>query len=244
MAERVTYPSYYLNRGTHGFFDDFGMYTTVHNGWTTGAADTNATVSCDADGTGGILQLYTGDATDNNEVGVRTTNERFLPAIGKPMLLESRIQYTEINTNAANVCFGAADVMAGANTLLDDGAGPAATFYGALIYKVDGETVWRCATSAGALSSTGTTTQSTTTAGGASYQVLRIELLPLANNTSETTFFVDDLPLRDSNGLVIKHYLTHGAAATADLDVGLYAKAGGTGQLTVNCDYICAFQKR
>ena len=244
MAERLRIPMTYLDRETYHIFDDFEWFISPHR-WTSLAADTNATVTTDADGLGGILEIYTGDATDNNEAAVRTTNEAFLPAPGKPWELEARLQYSEVNTDASNICFGALDTMGAANTLRDDGAGPQTSFYGAMIAKLDGETKWRCYSSAGTLSSAGTNTQSQTTAGGSSYQVLTIRGLPVGrSNVSEVTFFVDGVQLTDSNGRPIKHDMTHGAAGTGDLDVGAYAKAGGGSSQTLSVDYIYCAKKR
>ena len=130
-------------RDTFGIWSDFVNFVTAQDGWTSLAADTNASVTIDADGVGGIAVLNTGDATDNNEAALFTTQELFLAAAGKPIYAAARIQYTEANTNVSNVAFGLADIFGDANTLLDNGAGPAASFYGAMIYKVDGSTVWR-----------------------------------------------------------------------------------------------------
>lgn len=204
-------------------------------------------MSVKADGVGGILVINTGDATDNNEAAVFTTAEIFLSAPGKPQLHECLLQYTEANTNVSNVAFGVADVMGGANTLLDNGGGPATSFYGALIYKVDGETVWRCASSAGTLSSAGTVTQSTQTAGGAAYQRLTIRIEPISGafNSSKVTYFLDGLPLTDSRNQPISHTVAHGAAATGEMNSGVYAKVGAANNgWTVLVDYLAGWQER
>lgn len=222
--------------GQFKIFDDFTWYVTAHN-WTSLAADTNTTVSV-GDAAGGILALFTGDATDNNEVGVKSTAEVFKFAANKPLVCEARIQFTEINTSAANIAFGFADAI-GANLLVDDGAGPKTTMSGALIFKVDGGTVWKTISSK---STTQTISTSTTTAGGASYQTLRIEARPVDSTTYEVTYYVDGQPLRDSNNKQIKDRLT--LTSATEMQVGAYAKAGGTGQLTLNVDYIFAAQAR
>jgi hypothetical protein len=247
MAERVRPLTDVLERSkTFGFLDDFEWYVTAHR-WTSLVSDTNSSVAVDADLPGGVLVINTGDNTDNNEAAVKSTNEIILPAPGKPWLIESRIQYTEINTDDANVAFGAMDVMGTANTILDNGSNLAASFYGAVIYKLDGSTAWKCAVSAGTFSSTGSLATSAQTAGGSSYQTLRIQGLPVNRaNVSEVTFYMDDLPLTDSStGKPIILYMTHGAQGTGDLDVGVYAKNGATDNtLTVNVDYIAVAQQR
>lgn len=218
-------------------YDDFLWYLSPHL-WTSLAADTNSAVAIDADGVGGVVQLNTGDATDNNEAGVVSTNELFLFAADKPLIAQSRIQFTEINTNAANVAFGFADAF-GANLLGDNGAGDNINSSGALIFKVDGETVWRAAVE---INGTIRETQSTTTAGGASYQKLRIEALPVDGTNLEVTYFCDDEPLRDSNGKTIKHTIPY--ASSTEMKLGVYGKAGAANTLTVNVDYVFATQLR
>jgi hypothetical protein len=246
MSDVLRQTAVYGNRDTVVLFDDFLAYTTAYGNFSSLAADTNSTVAADADGVGGILEIKTGDASDNNEAGVLSTNEIFLPAPGKPMCFETRIQFTDTN-NAVNVAAGFADVFGAANTVVDNGASIVATFYGAMIYKLDGGTVWRCATSAGAISSTGTDTISTTTAGGSSYQTLRIDVSPISGlyNASEVTFFVDGVQLRDTNNQPIVHTLTHAAAGTGDGNCGAYIKAGeATANMTLSVDYIYCAQKR
>lgn len=246
MADVLRNTAVYGDRDTVVLFDDFLAYTTAYGNFSSLAADTNSAVACDADGAGGILEITTGDASDNNEAGVLSTNEIFLPAPGKPMQLECRLQFTDTN-NAVNVLFGVGDAFGAANTIVDNGASIVASFYGAAIYKLDGGTVWRCATSAGAISSTGTDTASTTTAGGSSYQTLRIDINPISGlyNASEVTFFVDGVQLKDTNNNPIVHTLTHGAAATADGNVAAYIKAGeATANMKLSVDYIYAAQKR
>lgn len=246
MAERTRPLQDSLERrDTHGWLDDFEWYVTAHR-WTSLAADTNATVTTDADAPGGVLVIQTGDATDNNECAVLTTNEIILPANNKPWNAEARIQFTEINTSAANICFSVADNAGAVNQVLDNGSNLASSWYGAAIYKLDGETTWRVATSAGTFSSTGFLATSSATAGGTSYQTLRIQGLPTGrSNASDCTFFVDDVQLVDSTtSKPITLTLTHAAAGTGDCNLGVYAKAGAANTVTLNVDYAAYAQKR
>lgn len=231
------YPDFLGRADQFELFDHFLWYLSPHL-WTSLAADTNTAVAIDADGEGGVLSIGTGDATDNNEAGTFTTNELFIYAEDRPFCGEGKIQFTEINTSAANVAFGFADA-AGANLLGDDGAGDNIANSGALIFKVDGETVWRCATENNGVV---TETQSTTTAGGASYQTLRIESRDMGDGTQEVTFFVDGVALKDSNNRPIKHRVTH--ASATQMDFGVYGKAGAANTLTILVDYLAAWQKR
>lgn len=232
-------PSLWLPNARWQFevFDDFFWYLSPHL-WTSLAADGGSSVAIDDDGTGGVLTLTTG-ATNNNECAVVTTNELFDIIADQPISAEGRIQYTEANTDDANVAFGFMDAF-GADALLDDGAGPAASFDGAIIYKVDGETVWRCQSSNG---TSKTTTVTTATAGGSSYQRLGIDIQDLDGTSAEITFFLDGQPLLDSTfRRPIKHTLA--IASTTQMDFGFYVKAGSANSETPNVDYLWACQRR
>jgi hypothetical protein len=224
-------------RRMHGFFDDFEWYISPHR-WTSLAADAGASVAVGASAQAGTVVLTTG-ATDNNEAAVATTNSPFKMADDKPLFFEARVQYAEANTDDANVYAGFADGLNSANLLVDNGAGPKTSFSGAGIYKVDGETLWRCISSKG---STQTITQSTKSAGGSLAQVLRVELQPIDASSAEATFYVDDEPLRDAAGNVIKHTVAFASAAA--MQAGVYAKAGGANSEVVNVDYVAAYQLR
>jgi hypothetical protein len=185
-----------------------------------------------------MVVLTTG-ATDNNEAAVATTNAPFKLADDKPLLFETRLQYAEANTDDANVYAGFANGLNTADMLVDHGAGPKGSFSGAGIYKVDGETVWRCVSSKGA---TQTITQSTRTAGGATPQTLRVEIQPVDALTAEVTFYVDDDPLKDLNGNVIKHNVAFASAVA--MQAGVATKAGGATSEVVNVDYVAVYQLR
>lgn len=224
------------HRRTFGFLDDFEWYISPHR-WTSLAADAGATVAISASEECGKILLTSG-AVDNNECGTATTNKPFKFAVDKPLLYETRIQYAEAATNAMNACVGFSSVMNTADMLLDNGAGPAASFSGAIIYKLDGATVWRFRTSIGA---TNTDTASQHTAGGAAYQVLRIEVRE-AGGTMEATPWLNDAQMLDANGRPIKHsFLPTSAAA---MQAGIYIKAGSGSSETLLCDYIAPFALR
>jgi hypothetical protein len=230
-------PQALKERRQHGASDDFYSYTDGQL-WTKLAADAGSSVAAAASAPGGAVVLTTG-ATDNNECALATTNKPFKAAAGKPLLFETRLQYTEANTDDANVFAGFSSLLNSANMLLDNGGGPAASFDGAGIYKVDGEAAWRCVTSRGAAQSI---SQSGKTAGGAAQQVLRVEIQPVAGTEAEVTFYVDDEPLRDLQGNVIKHVLAFSGAAA--MQAGVCAKAGGAASEVVNVDRIDAWQLR
>lgn len=213
--------------------DDFLWYITPHL-WTSLAADTNSSVAVDADGHGGILVISTGDVTNNNEAGVRTTNELLLFAGDRPFYAEARLQYTEVNTTGAAVAFGFADNMGAANHIPDGGASLDVTTSGAAIYKRTGSTVWRAYSENNSVSND---TESVQTAGGSSYEVLGIAGHPVDGTNIELTYFRNGLPLTSSTNRPIKHTLAY--ASATEMDFGVYCKsAGGGAALTVNVDYV------
>ena len=63
-----------------------------------------------------------------------------------------------------------------------------ASFSGAVIYKVDGGTVWKFVTSIG---TTNTVSTSVTTAGGSAYQRLAIKIVPNSSTTALAYPIVD-----------------------------------------------------
>ena len=230
-------PASMKDKLAYGFFDDFFWYVITHN-WTSLKADTNTTMDIDAGYAGGRVLLY-GLTADNDEVAIATTQKNFKDLADKPLFFESRVQFAEGATNKLNVFAGFCSVASSANTLVDNGAGLVTTYDGHVIYKVDGETVWRCGSSRG---TTQYTTTSTTTAGGSSAQVLRIETQPEDATTCTTRYYVDDVQLRDTNGTPIVH--TQLLASAAAMQAGVGMKIGSAAAESVYVDYIGAYQLR
>lgn len=238
MAVEIVQPSSMKDRDVCGHFDDFFWYISPHL-WTSLAADAGSSIAQE-DLIGGQIEIIPG-TTNNNEAAVATTNKPFIFSAGHPMFFEAFVQYTEQNTSAMNCCVGFSSVMNTANMLLDDGAGPATNFSGAIIYKVDGGTVWKC------MSSNGTTQTSTTTAitaGTASaFTKMRIEIHDYTSTTCQVTYFVDDKQLRDSTyNLPIVHTVLY--ASAAQMQAGAYVKQGSTSADLLVVDYIAAYQAR
>lgn len=237
MSKLLDMPQALKERRQFGFFDDMLWYVTVHL-WTTTVSDSGTIAGGDA--AGGIVTLTPSDGTvgDNDEAYLQTTKELFLIAADKPILFEALIKFVEANTDDANVAAGLADAPI-ANTLVDNGAGLKTSFSGAVIYKVDGGTVWKFVTSNGA---TQTISTSTTTAGGSAYQRLRIEINPISSLACEAIPYVDGVQLADSNGKPIKHTILFASATEMAAFVGV--KNGDTNLETLLVDYIAAWQLR
>lgn len=234
----LTLPNTLLDgRRQFGFFEDFHEFVSGDL-FTDTSADSGATIAA-SDAAGGVVVLTTG-GTDNNEAYLLTTKELFLFAADKPLIGEARIKYAEANTDDANVCVGFMNAVA-ADALVDDGAGPKASYSGAVFYKVDGGTRWQVQSS---LATTRTTTDLTAansydkvakTAGGSAYQTLRIEVITTSSTEAEVSFYIDGV-------LVAKHALTYTSATEMMFFVGV--KAGGANSEVVYVDYASAYQLR
>lgn len=213
----------HIARGLNNFgrWDDFATLDTEL--WNTIDADSGASVAHDADGVGGKVLITTG-ATDNNE-GYLYTHELFKFEAGKGLVVVGLIDFTESNTDDANVIFGLVNGVA-ANLLQDDGAGSKSSYTGALISKVDGGTKWLTGTNVAGTAQTGV---STVTAGGRA--ALRIEVLPTSGTKADVTFAVDPLGgnaftfLKDSLNNTLKQEIDFGGSPT-EMALVFGAKAG------------------
>lgn len=216
--------------------DDFFWYVTAHQ-WTSLAADTTPTLTV-GDAVNGVLALFT-DTTDNNEVAVRSTAELFKFGTNRTIYNKTKLQYSENDTNKANVFVGFASAI-GANLLLDNGGGPRVTGDMLGIFKTDGSTVWKVLSQT---NGTATTTTSTTTAGGTTAQVVELMCNDYDGVTMQFSVKVDGSYLKDSSNNIIKHSVT--IASATEMNVGVYVKTGGgAGGETVNVDYLAAVQTR
>lgn len=140
------------------FRDDFLDVNTVATSGRWKITKDGSVTQTILDRKGGWLNAVT-DVNDNDEVYVASQAESFLFEASKPVWFEAQVELTEAATNKANILVGFVDV-AGANSLLDNGGGPPASYSGAVWFKVDSGTVWQFETSNAG-------TQSTTTSAGA-----------------------------------------------------------------------------
>ena len=128
----------------HILFDDFLEFTEAAI-WTTtedaGKTGTDALM----DVVGGVYTNFC-DGDDNDESYCISTAETFLIATGKKIWFEARLRVDEAATDDANVMVGLSD-SAGADMILDNGGGPAASYDGVVFTKVDGGTKWQFETS-------------------------------------------------------------------------------------------------
>jgi len=196
-----------------------------------------------ADGVKGVVTLYPSDESsvaDNDEIYMVSKVELFKLADDKPLVYECDITLTEHSTDQANVMFGVMDGVA-ADSLQDDGAGPKASYSGAVIYKVDGGTNWVC-------ESSDSTTQTTNTSGTArvsgTQTRLRIQIQPVTSTVCTVTYFVDDAQLQDNTTTaLISHDITFTNAT--EMAIVLAVKNGDTSdQETLAVDRVIAAQLR
>lgn len=212
-------------------YDDFTHYNSG-DAFTTLATDSGPVTVGDT--ANGVLDIAASDGSvaDNDETYVHGTNEIFLFAANKPIVFEALVALTEANVDDANVIVGFLGAVA-ANTLLDDGGGPPASYDGAVFFKVDGGTVWQAEVSTGA-------TQVIDTSAGAfpgdgTFQVLRIEWIPTSATSATVKFFVDGIEVAS---------LTQTYTGGTEMQTVLGVKNGGANLETINVDNVLAAQLR
>ena len=220
-----------------GFWDDLEEFVTGDR-FTSLAADAGATVVAQ-DLANGEVHLATG-AVDNNEAALQTTKKVFKFAEDKPHVFEVWHQYTEANVDDTNVFDGFISAAA-ADTMVDNGAGPAANFDGAGFFKVDGGTNWNIIVSNAAtqtkveLTAVNSLTKTAQVAGGSGQQKLRVEVMPYSSTKAEVRFFIDD-------ELVYK--VIEWAFPTGVMFGRVYVKAGGANSEVLKADVFSAYKKR
>lgn len=223
---------------TFHVFDDFWMDQTDLT-----AVDTitdTGTVAI-GDEANGVATLTPSDGTvaDNDEVYLATPNEVFLLATNRELYGKARLQWAETAAGIYNVAFGFASAV-GANLLVDDGGGLRASGCLLAIYKVDGESVWRCVSRNG---STVTVTQSTKAAVGSTWYVLEVIVKDWDGVSVQVSFKVDGEYLRDSYNQVIRHVVALSGATEMQMFAG--AKLGaGTNNDATKLDYWYGAQVR
>lgn len=214
----------------HLWFDDFflfdptatvGKYAVVKDGTPT---------QDQIDAAGGVLSIAT-DVNNNDEAYVSSIAENWLFAANKPLWFEARVALTEAATDDANILVGLSDTV-GANTLLDNGAGPAASYDGAVWFKVDGGTVWQFETSNAG-------TQVTTANAGAFVSDTFYRVGFIFNPNDGTTGIVTPY-LNGMRGTAQNITL----AGLEEMHVVLGVKAGGGAAETLRVDYVKVIQAR
>lgn len=235
-----------LGRLYAGFFDELTHFVTGDR-WIVTATDSGGATGQDAAGGTIVIDASDGTVADNDEVYLSTKHEIFKFAANKPLVFEARVKFTEANTDDANILVGLADATA-ANHLLDDGAGPLASYSGAVFFKVDGGTTWNCEVSDSttqttvALDGTQRAVQGSPmagaaqTAGGGVWEVLRIEFLPTIGTKADVVFYKD--------GVAVAKVKDYDYSNATEMDIVFGVKNGGANEETLHIDYCLCYQKR
>lgn len=212
------------------FLDDFFAYdgTATVGDWALATENSGAATLADA--AGGVLAIATG-ATDNNGSCLSSITECFKVLADKPIYFEARVKCAEAATDDANIYVGFSD-LATVDAVLDNGGGPAASYDGALFFKVDGGTVWGFETSnAGA--------QVTTANAGAfvsdTWYRLGFLVVPTSATAATVTPYIDGVA-------GTAHALT--ITGLEEMHIVLGAKAGGGNAETLQVDYVKAVAVR
>lgn len=132
------------------YHNEFWHFTTGECGLASVLTDTGtaAVIAGQADHYYGALQIEASDGTvaDNDQAYVGSEVPTWMLHAGSDLFIEYAVRFVEANGDDANIIVGLSSIYA-AETLLDDGAGPAANYDGIVFFKVDGGTVWQMETS-------------------------------------------------------------------------------------------------
>tara|TARA_Y100000310_G_scaffold250194_1_gene256368 strand:- start:367 stop:1044 length:678 start_codon:yes stop_codon:yes gene_type:complete len=215
----------------HRFEDDFYRLTVDADFWTLteDAGKTGTDVINDEDG-GWFKNFCDGD--DNDESYRISHGQSWKFQTDKLLYLETSIQLTEAATDDANWIVGLSD-SAGANMLLDDGAGPAASYDGAVFFKVDGTLQVQFETSNAGTQVT-TATGLTAFVSGTTYKLAFLYDYK-DGTTASVTPFIDGVA-------GTAHSLTISGLEEMNLFFGV--KAGGANEEAIEIDYIRVFAER
>jgi len=212
-----------LNKSIIEYFDDFFQYNTTFNyAVVEDAGATEADKITDA--AGGVLQIGC-DGDDNDECYISSIAEIFKFQTAKKLYFEARVKLTEAATDDANIIIGLSDIVA-ADSLLDAGAGPMASYDGAVFFKVDGGTVWQFETSNAA---TQVTNSSAGTFSDGTWTVLSFLYDYNDGVTANVTPYVDGVA-GTAKALTI--------AGLEEMHVLLGVKAGGANEEALLIDYV------
>ena len=205
--------------------DDFFEFTEADTWTTTEDAGKSGTDGINDETAGWYKNFCDGD--DNDESYCHSVGETWKMASGKPLWMECKVRLTEAATDDANWIVGIMEAGGDANTLLDNGGGPAANYDGACFFKVDGDMSIQFETSIA-------TAQVTADVVGTSVSGTAYKLGFYWDGVSSVTPYV--------NGVAgTAHAMaTTGGEANAVFGV----KAGGTNEEAIEIDFIKIVQIR
>jgi len=217
-------------RRTFGFFDDFDALPSAQR-WTADPINSGSVAVAAAPA--GIVSVVPsgGSPAAHDQTYLTTTQPLFAFAADRPLIFEAALQFTEANTNQADVMVGLVSGGVGAGVIQNSGA-PQASYTGMVFYKAAGSTVWNCQSSVGSVQATTATTQKS---GLADYQTLTGQWQPISSTQAEARFFIDGL-------LVANQLLTFSGVTALQLFAGV---ANGSSTMeTLYLDYLAGYQLR
>jgi len=239
----------FMANDTYFVFDDFDHYVTADT-WTTTA--TNSGTIAVSDGVAGVVKINPSDGTevDNDETYLKGTTEMFKFATDKPLLFAAKVRPVATTIASINLFVGLKDAVA-ADSILDDGAGPAASYSGACFAKLDAGTKWVCESS---LAGTQTTVTTDHTVGTGAWDILVIETKPVSSTITEVHFYSADMETDGSFSLkevgkttsgdyLVAQTLTHTSATEMEICLGCKAGASSDGEY-LDVDWVYCAQKR
>lgn len=217
-----------FSQGLKNKFQMYGPEDDFHS-WLDGCpwtltADANGTYAI-TDAAGGILSLLN-DVTDEDESILHTEGEVFLFAANKPIVFGARVSLTEANVNDANISVG---LVSGAVTsaMGDAGAGPPASYSGALFFKLFDTLAWSTETS---LAGTQDTTASAATFASGTWYDLHCTIQTTSSTSATAKFYIDGV-------LVDTSVFTYTSATEMRFIVGVHNGSGNAETLLVDYAY-------
>lgn len=219
-------------------FDDF---TGDQSDITAKDTVTDTGTAAVGDAANGVIVLTPSDGTvaDNDEAYLATPNELFQFAAGRPIYGKFKFQYSAVVAADPNWAVGFQNA-AGADSIVDDGAGVKVSGDTLAVEKRDGETAFRCTS---ASSGASTSTLSNKTVAAATDYVVEIECKDFDGVSMEVNYKVDGQYLKDTNGNIIKHTVAITGSELMNMFVGIKLGAA-TNNDTFSLDYWYGAQLR
>lgn len=178
---------------------------------------------------GGISNATAG--ADNAEASVASDAKVFNPGAGKSAMLRWLVDFTEANTDDANVYVGMHSATI-ADTLGDDEAGPPASYSGFGFFKLSGSTLWSIEASNGAsqttveLDAANSLTAGAQASGGGTKQVLGVDIVMKTATTADIVFSID--------GVAVYKLTDFDMTSLAACALVAFMKASGANAETLN----------
>lgn len=233
------------------FFDDFLSYATA--GLFTTTAANSGTVAWDgtalgSNGQGDNVLLTTG-TTQWNFAAIATTNALFLPVnSAAAMGCECVINWTSQASNNAAIFFGfmsTTSVPASASTP------PTASYSGAIIYRLNGDTQWRLQTSNGSTKNDYITQKSDFLCADGTYN-LRVDFMPYSGSSQSVgtgtqcfaQFSINGVQVVDSNNILKQLPVDYASLAAMKVAAIAQVTVTGTVSQAARVDYIQANKSR